>query len=154
MNVDVVVGLLCISVILIVISVAGFKCKTDCDIEYLKSKINFLDMVNDSMDKNYNNLDKRWGDMYDIIKKQQDEIKELRRMIEPKAEKKCCCGNCRFYYELNYQSSVCLNVNVNNKLKGSSTLYAENKPITWGTIKCVEPGDICEYYEPKEVSDE
>lgn len=38
----------------------------------------------------------------------------------------------------------------NNKLKGGSTLYAENKPITWGTIKCVEPGGICEYYEPKE----
>lgn len=88
--------------------------------------------------------------MFDIMKGQQEEIKELRWMIEPKDEKKCCCGNCRFYYELNNQSSVCLNVHVNNKLKGGSTLYAENKPITWGTIKCVEPGGICEYYEPKE----
>lgn len=143
----VVVGLLCISVILIVISVAGFKCKTDNEIDYLKNKVEYLGVL-------YHSIDKRWVDMFDVMKGQQEEIKELKRMIEPKEEKKCCCGNCRFYYELNNQSSACLNVNVNNKHKGSSTIYSDNKPITWGTIKCVEPGGICEYYEPVEVSDE
>lgn len=54
MNVDVVVGLLCISVILIVISVAGFKCKTDSDIEYLKTMVDYFN-------KFYHSLDKRWG---------------------------------------------------------------------------------------------
>lgn len=147
MNVNVVVGLLCISVILIVISVAGFKCKTDCDIEYLKTKVEYFNML-------YHSLDKRWGDMFDVIKGQQEEIKELRRMIEPEEKKKPCCSNCRFYHELNNLDSACLNVNVNNKHKGDSTLYAENKPITWGTIKCVKPNNCCEYYEPKEESDD
>jgi hypothetical protein len=136
-----------ICLIIIVVVVVAFKCNTDCDIAYLKTKVEYFNWL-------YHSLDKRWGDMFDVIKMQQQEIKVLKEKIEPKAERKCCCGNCRFYYELNNQSSACLNVNVNNKLKGSSTLYAENKPITWGTIKCVEPGDICEYYEPKEDLDE
>jgi len=136
-----------ICLVIIVIVGVGFKINTDCDVEQLKSKVEYLNIL-------YHNLDKRWGDMYDIVKLQQEEIKKLRRMIEPKAEKKCCCGNCRFFYELNDQDSACLNVNVNNKHKGSSTIYLDNKPITCGTIKRVEPGGICEYYEPKEASDE
>lgn len=142
MNAGVEIGLFICLVIIVIVGVA-FKCNTDCDIEYLKTKVEYMNML-------YHNLDKRWGDMYDIIKGQQEEIKELRRMIEPKDEEKCCCGNCRFYYELNDQDSACLNVNVNNKLKGGSTIYSDNKPITLGTIKRVESCGICKYYEPKE----
>jgi len=141
-----VIGLFICLVIIVIVGV-GFKINTDCDIECLKSKVEYLNIL-------YHSMDKRWGDMYDIVKLQQEEIKKLRGMIEPKEEKKCCCSNCRFYYELNDQSSACLNVNVNNKLKGGSTIYSDNKPITWGTIKLVEPGGICEYYEPKEDLDE
>lgn len=136
-----------ICLVIIVIVGVGFKINTDCDVEQLKSKVEYLNIL-------YHNLDKRWGDMYDIVKLQQEEIKELRRMIEPKAEKKCCCGNCKFYYELNDQDSACLNVHVNNKHKGDSIIYAENRPITFGTIKRVKPSDCCKWYEPKEASDE
>lgn len=156
MSVGVVVGLLCISVILIVISVATFKYHTDDRIESLDIKVNYLDIF-------YHSLDKRWSDMYDtvnmqtnqstnivdIIKMQQEEIKELKRMIEPK-EKKCCCGNCRFYHELNERDSVCLNVDVNNCHKAETTLYANNMPFSCWTIKGVKPNECCEYYEPKE----
>ena len=145
---DACVGIaLFICLVIIVIVGVGFKINTDCDMEQLKSKVEYMNIL-------YHNLDKRWGDMFDIIKGQQEEIKKLRGMIESKEEKKCCCGNCRFYYELNNQDSACLNVNVNNKLKGGSTIYSDNKPITWGFIKRAEPGGICEYYEPKEASDE
>lgn len=141
----VVVGLLCISVILIVISVAGFKCKTDNEIDYLKNKVEYLGVL-------YHSIDKRWCDMFDVMKGQQEEIKELKRMIEPKEEKKCCCSNCRFYYELNNQYSVCLNVHVNKCHKSETTLYADNRSVSCGTIKIVKPNECCEYYEPKEAS--
>lgn len=148
MNAGVGIGLF-ICIVLIVIVGAVFRYYTDDRIESLDIKVNHLDIFYSSLDKSYYSLDKRCDDMFDIIKLQQEEIKILKGMNEPEKNKKCC-RNCRFYYELNNQSSACLNVNVNNKHKGSSTLYAENKPITWGTIKCVEQGGICEYYEPKE----
>lgn len=145
---DACVGIaLFICIVIIVIVGVGFKINTDCDMEHLKTKVEYMNIL-------YHNLDKRWGDIYDIIKMQQEEIKKLRGMIELKEEKKCCCSNCRFFYELNNQSSACLNVNVNNKNKGSSTVYADGKSITWGTIKCVKPNECCEYYEPKEESDD
>lgn len=146
MNAGVGIGLFICIVILVIVGVA-FKINTDYDIGYLKTKVEYMNML-------YHNLDKRWGDMYDIVKLQQEEIKKLRRMIEPKEEKKCCCGNCRFYYELNNLDSACLNVNVNNKHKGSSTIYADNRSISCGTIKGVKPNECCEYYKPMEVSDE
>lgn len=150
MNAGVGVGLFMCLVIIVIVGVA-FKCNTDCDIEYLKTKVDYLDIF-------YHSMDKRWSDMFDVIKGQQEEIKELKRMIEPpdlvKDETKPCCGNCRFYWELNNLDSACLNVHVNNKHKGDSIIYAENRPITFGTIKRVKPNDYCEYYEPMEASDE
>lgn len=145
---DACVGIaLFICLVIIVIVGVGFKINTDCDIECLKSKVEYLNIL-------YHSMDKRWGDMYDIVKLQQEEIKKLRGMIEPESfMKKCCCGNCRFYYALNNQSSVCLNIN-NNHPKRDSTVYADGKSITWGTIKCVEPNECCKWYEPKETSDE
>lgn len=125
-----------ICLVLIAFVSAAFKCNTNYNLEYLKTKVDYLD--------------KRWGDMYDIIKKQQEEIKELRRMIEPKEEKKPCCGNCKFYHKLNNQDSVCLNVHVNNRHKTETTLYADNRSVSYGTIKGVKPNECCEYYEPKE----
>lgn len=136
-----------ICLVIIVIVRAAFKCNTDYDIGYLKTKVEYMNML-------YHNLDKRWGDMYDIIKGQQEEIKELRRMIEPKDEEKPCCGNCRFYYELNNQSSACLNVHNNMQHKTDSTVYADGRSISWGTIKCVKPGDCCKYYRQREALDE
>lgn len=142
MNAGVGIGLFICLVIIVIVGVA-FKINTDCDIEYLKTKVTYLDIF-------YHNLDKRWDNVYDVIKLQQEEIKILKEIIEQSEENKKCCRNCRFYYELNNQSSACLNVNVNNKHKGDSTIYAENRPISFGTIKCVKPNDCCEYYEPKE----
>ena len=140
------IGVFICLVILVIVGVA-FKINTDYNIECLKSKVEYLNIL-------YHSLDKRWGDIYDIVKLQQEEIKKLRQMIEPKEEKKCCCGNCKFFYELNDQYSACLNVNVNNKHKGDSTLYADNRSISCGTIKRVEPSECCKWYEPKEASDE
>lgn len=144
---DACVGIaLFICLVIIVIVGVGFKINTDCDIEHLKSKVEYLNVL-------YHNVDKRWGNMYDIVKMQQDEIKKLKEMIELKAEKKCCCGNCRFYYELNNQYSACLNIN-NNHPKRDSSIYADGKSITCVTIKGVKPNDCCKWYEPKEASDE
>lgn len=124
---DTCVGIaLFICLVIIVIVGVAFKFNTDYDIGYLKTKVEYFNIL-------YHSLDKRWGDMYDVIKGQQEEIKELRRMIEPKDEKKCCCGNCRFYYELNNQSSACLNVN--NYRKSNPTVYADGRSITWGNNK-------------------
>lgn len=146
MNAGVGIALFICLVIIVIVGVA-VKYDTECNIESLKTKADYLEVF-------YHSLDKRWGDMFDVIKGQQEEIKELRRMIEPKDEKKPCCGNCRFYHELNNLDSACLNVNVNNKHKGDSTIYADGRSITWGTIKCVKPNNCCEYYEPMEESDE
>lgn len=145
MNVGVGIGLF-ICIVLIAFVSAVFKYDTDRDTEYLKSQVIQLDIF-------YHSLDKRWGDMYDIIKKQQDEIKILKGMIEPE-KKKCCCGNCRFYHELNNKDFVCLNVHVNNRHKTETTLYADNRSVSYGTIKGVKPNECCEYYEPKEASDD
>lgn len=146
MNTGVGIALFICLVIIAIVGVA-FKCNTDCDIGYLKTKVEYLDIF-------YHSMDKRWGDMYDIIKMQQEEIKKLRGMIELKEEKKCCCGNCKFYHKLNNQDSVCLNVHVNNRHKSETTLYADNRSVSYGTIKGVKPNECCEYYEPKEASDE
>lgn len=146
MNAGVGIGLFICIVILVIVGVA-FKINTDCDTECLKSKVEYLNIL-------YHSLDKRWGDIYDIVKLQQEEIKKLRQMIEPKEEKKCCCGNCKFFYELNDQYSACLNVNINNKHKSDSTFYADNRSISCGTIKRVEPSECCKWYEPKGASDE
>ena len=140
------IGLFICLVILVIVGVA-FKINTDCDTECLKSKVEYLNIL-------YHSIDKRWGDMYDIVKLQQEEIKKLRQMIEPKEEKKCCCGNCKFFYELNDQDSACLNVNVNNRHNTETTLYADNRSISCGTIKRVKPNECCEWYEPKEKSNE
>lgn len=151
MNANVGIGLF-ICLVIIVIVGAVFKYYTDDRIESLDIKVSHLDIFYSSLNKSYHSLDERWSYVFDVIKEQQEEINILKEMIEP--EKKKCCGNCRFHYELNNQSSVCLNVNVNNKHKGDSIIYAENKPITFGNIKCVKPNDCCEYYKPKEASDE
>lgn len=153
MNAGVGIALFICLVIIVIVGVA-FKCNTDCDIEYLKTKVDYLNIMYHPLDIQYMNLDKRCDDMFDIIKMQQEEIKELKRMIEPEEKKKPCCSNCRFYYELNDQDSACLNVNINNKHKGDSTIYANGKSISCGTIKRVEPDGCCGWYEPKEVSDE
>ena len=146
MNADVGIGLFICIVVIVIFDIAE-KYYTDRKIEYLKDKVDYFNVL-------YHSLDKRWGDMYDIIKKQQEEIKILKGMIEPKHEKKCCCGNCRFHYELNNQSLMCLNVHVNNRHKSETTIYADNRSISCGTIKCVKPNECCEYYEPVEVSNE
>ena len=142
MNAGVGIGLFICLVIIVIVGVAS-KIDTDNDIGCLNNKVEYLDIF-------YNGLDKSCGNMYDIIKKQQEEIKELKRMIEQPEEKKSCCGNCRFCYELNSQSLACLNVNVNNKHKVNSIIYEDGKSITFGTIKCVQPKDCCEYYESEE----
>lgn len=146
MNAGVGIGLFICLVIIVIVGVA-LKCNTDSDIEYLKTMVDYFN-------KFYHSLDKRWNDMFDIMKGQQEEIKELRRMIEPKDEKKCCCSNCKFYHKLNNQDSVCLNVHVNNRHKTETTLYADNRSVSYGTIKGVKPNECCEYYKPMEESDE
>lgn len=146
MNAGAGMGLFICLVVIVIFDIAE-KYYTDRRIGYLKDKVDYFNML-------YHNMDKLWGDMFDVMKGQQEEIKILKEIIEQPEENKKCCRNCRFYYELNNQSSACLNVNVNNKHKGDSTIYAENRPISFGTIKCVKPNDCCEYYEPKEESNE
>lgn len=152
MNAGVGIGLF-ICIVIIVIVGAAFKYYTDDRIESLDIKVNQLDIFYSSLNKSYHSLDERWSYVFDVIKGQQEEINILKEMIEPE-KKKCCCGNCRFYHELNNQDSVCLNVNVNNCHKSETTLYADNRSVSCGTIKRVKPNDSCEYYEPKEESDE
>lgn len=152
MNAGVGIGLFICLVIIVIFGVA-FKYYTDRNIECLETRVNHLDIFYSGLDKSYYSLDKRCDDMFDIIKMQQEEIKELRRMIKPEDEKKCCCGNCRFYHELNERDSVCLNVDVNNCHKTETTLFANNIPFSW-TIKGVKPNDCCEHYESMEASDE
>lgn len=146
------IGLFICLVIIVVVGTA-FKINTDNKMEDIKIHITEWTIVLSNLKQCYHGQDIKLDNMCDIIKKQQEEIKILKDMIEPEENKKCC-RNCRFYYELNNQSSACLNVNVNNKHKGDSTIYAENRPISFGTIKRIKPNDCCEYYEPKEESNE